>query len=143
MNVLVQDVISNKKFLPCTLWPKSVTIEQIEDKIKSEMAKDPNRIQYFFGASPEYPQYFILIYMYKEKKPTKELLKIKNFGITFHEEQFPNLRELIVWFKEHLKESSYIRYARNTAIKKWSIIFINLKLSSWNIVSNLQMIMIR
>lgn len=97
MNALVQDVISNKKFLP-------LTIEQIEDKVKAEMNKDPSHIQYFFGASAEYPQFFIIVYMYKEKKPTKELLKIRNSGISFHDEQFPSLRELIVWFKEHLKE---------------------------------------
>ena len=71
MNNYVQDVISNKKFLPRTHFLTPVTIEQIEDKIKSEMAKDPNRIQYFFGSSSDYPQYFILIYLYKEKKPTK------------------------------------------------------------------------
>jgi len=35
------------------------------------MTKDPSHIQYFFGASPEYPQFFIIVYMYKERKPTK------------------------------------------------------------------------
>lgn len=58
MNSFVQDVISNKKFLPLTL-------DAIEEKVKSEMGKDPSHIQYFFGASADYPQYFILIYMYK------------------------------------------------------------------------------
>lgn len=58
MNNLIQDVISNKKFLPMPL-------DQIEEKIKLESTSSQQYIQYFFGCSPEYPQFFILVYMYK------------------------------------------------------------------------------
>ena len=56
--------------------------------------------------------------MYKERKPTKELIKVRSSGLSFHGEQFQNLRELIIWFKEHLKDREYQKYTKSTAIKK-------------------------
>lgn len=76
-----------------------MSLDQVEEKIKSEMGKDPSHIHYFFCTTTEYPQYFILVYMYKEKKPTRELIKIRSSGMFFHDQQFQNLRELINWFK--------------------------------------------
>lgn len=56
------------------------------------MTKDPSHIHYFFCTSSDYPQYFILVYMYKEKKPTRELVKVRSSGMHFHDKQFQNLR---------------------------------------------------
>lgn len=44
MNVLVQDVVSNRKFL-------DRTVEEIENTIKKEMSSDSSHIYYFFGVS--------------------------------------------------------------------------------------------
>lgn len=111
MNNLVQDVISNKKFLPLPL-------EQIEEKVRTEAAREQSYIQYFFGCSPEYPQFFILVYMYREKKPVKELIRVKSDGLYFHDQVFRNIRELISFFKEHLKDRKYQSYVKSTALKK-------------------------
>lgn len=58
--------------------------------------------------------------MYKEKKPTKELIRVKNDGLHFHDQTFHSLREVISYFKENLKEKRYQSYARNTALRKWN-----------------------
>jgi len=68
------------------------------------MLNDSSHIYYYFATSEEYPQHFLLIYMYKDKKPIRELVKVKNNGLYFHDQQFANIRDLIIWFKEHLKE---------------------------------------
>jgi hypothetical protein len=86
--------------------------------VKMEMSKDPNLIHYYFGCSAEYPQYFLLIYMYRDKRPIKELIKVRNNGLYFHQDVFPNIRELISWFKEHLKDKKYQAFAKSYAIKK-------------------------
>ena len=77
--------------------------------------------------------------MYKDKKPIKELIKVKSSGLYFHEQQFSNIKDLITWFKEHLKEKEYQKYVKNaTQIiqrMKWSysdfafIIFYNKPIS--------------
>ena len=77
------------------------------------MSHDNSLIYYYFGVSEEYPQFFMLIYMYKDKKSIKELIKVKSSGLYFHDQQFSNVRDLITWFKEHLKEKEYQRYAKN------------------------------
>jgi len=63
------------------------------------MIADSAHIHYFFAVSEEFPQYFLLIYMYKEKKPIRELIRVKSSGLYFHEQQFYNIRDLIAWFK--------------------------------------------
>jgi hypothetical protein len=77
------------------------------------MSSDSSHIYYYFGVSEDYPQYFLLIYMYKEKKPIREIIKVKSSGLYFHDQQFSNVRDLINWFKEHLKEKEYQRYVKN------------------------------
>lgn len=99
MNILVQDVISNKKFLSRIYIVNSVSIDQIEERVKADMSRDASHIHYFFGCSEEYPQFFILVYIYKDKRPIKELIKVRSQGLFFHEQQFQNVRDLIVWFK--------------------------------------------
>lgn len=69
--------------------------------------------------------------MYKEKRPTKELIRVKSDGLYFHDQIFASLRELIAYFKENLKDKKYQQYLRhNNPFKKpvwWlSIVFDNL-----------------
>lgn len=82
------------------------------------MSRDSSHIYYYFGASEDYPQYFILVYMYKEKKPIKELIKVRSTGLYFHDQQFQNIRELINWFKEHLRDKEYQKYVKAYSLKK-------------------------
>ena len=82
------------------------------------MGKDPSLIHYFFGCSPKYPQYFMLIYMYRDKKPIKELIKVKSTGLNFHDQVFANIRELITWFKGHFKEKDYQSFVKKYSIKE-------------------------
>lgn len=51
--------------------------------------------------------------MYKDKRPTRELIKVKNSGFYFHDQQFTTTRDLIAWFKEHLKEKEYQKYVKS------------------------------
>lgn len=81
--------------------------------VKRQTAGDSSRIYYYFAVTEEYPQFFLLIYMYKDKKPIKELIKVKSSGLYFHEQQFSNIKDLITWFKEHLKEKEYQKYVKN------------------------------
>lgn len=119
MNNLVQDVISNKKFVPSKLLSNAVPLDQLEEKVRAEATKEQSYIQYFFGCSHEFPQFFVLVYMYKEKRPTKELIRVKSDGLYFHDQIFTSLRELIAYFKENLKDKKYQQYLRhNNPFKK-------------------------
>jgi len=60
----------------------------------------------------------MLIYMYRDKKPIKELIKVKNTGLYFHDQVFSNIRELIAWFKGHCKEKDYQSFVKKYSIKK-------------------------
>jgi len=56
--------------------------------------------------------------MYRDKKPIKELIKVKSSGLYFHEQAFANLRELIAWFKGHCKEKDYQSFVKKYSIRR-------------------------
>jgi hypothetical protein len=56
--------------------------------------------------------------MYRDKKPVKELIKVKSSGLYFHEQAFANLRELIAWFKVHCKEKDYQNFVKKYSIRR-------------------------
>jgi hypothetical protein len=56
----------------------------IEEKVRQEANREQTYIQYFFGCTAEYPQFFVLVYLFRERKPTKELIRVKNDGLHFH-----------------------------------------------------------
>ena len=85
----------------------------IENQVKRETSSDNSHIYYYFGVSEDYPQSILLIYMYKDKKPVKELIKVKSSGFYFHEQQFSTTRDLVAWFKEHLKEREYQKFVKS------------------------------
>ena len=78
------------------------------------MQVDGSHIYYHFAASEEYPQYFLLVYMYRDKKPVRELIKVRSSGLSFHDQQFTGIRDLVTWYKEHLKDKEYQRYVKHT-----------------------------
>jgi hypothetical protein len=41
------------------------------------------------------------------------LIKVRSSGFYFHDQQFSTTRDLIAWFKEHLKEKEYQKYVKN------------------------------
>jgi hypothetical protein len=92
-------------------------LDVIEEKVRQDASREQH-IQYYFGCSVEYPQFFILIYMFRDKKPTKELIRVKNDGLHFHDQIFGTLRELISFFKEHLKDKRYQQYVKANSLKK-------------------------
>lgn len=51
--------------------------------------------------------------MFKERNPIRELIKVRSSGFYFHDQQFSTTRDLIAWFKEHLKEKEYQKYVKN------------------------------
>lgn len=89
----------------------------MENTVKRDMSSDGGHIYYYFAVSEEYPQYFLLLYMYKEKRPIKELIKVRSSGLYFHDQQFSNVRDLIAWFKEHLKTKEYQKYVKNMNVQ--------------------------
>lgn len=50
--------------------------------------------------------------MFKDKNPTRELIKVRSSGFYFHDQLFSSTRDLIAWFKEHLKEKEYQKYVK-------------------------------
>lgn len=54
--------------------------------------------------------------MFKERNPIRELIKVRSSGFYFHDQQFSTTRDLIAWFKEHLKEKEYQKYVKNANI---------------------------
>jgi hypothetical protein len=79
---------------------------------KRETKNDSSHIYYYFGVSEDYPQFILLIYMFKDPKPNRELIKVRSSGFYFHDQQFSSTRDLIAWFKEHLKEREYQKYVK-------------------------------
>jgi hypothetical protein len=51
--------------------------------------------------------------MFKDRSPIRELIKVRSSGFYFHDQQFSTTRDLIAWFKEHLKEKEYQKYVKN------------------------------
>lgn len=51
--------------------------------------------------------------MFKDRNPIRELIKVRSSGFYFHDQQFSTTRDLIAWFKEHLKEKEYQKYVKN------------------------------
>ena len=44
----------------------------------------------------------------------KEYIKVKNYGLFFHDHYFNTLKELIGWFKSNYRTDDYKRYVRKT-----------------------------
>lgn len=48
--------------------------------------------------------------MPKESKFVKELIRVKDTGLMFHDQSFDNLKELTNWFKTNFTQKDYQKY---------------------------------
>lgn len=67
-------------------------------------------IPYLFFFSPKMPQSLILAYVIQKGKIQCEPIKIKPFGLIFHELVFPNLQILTKFYKEKFKTDEYQKF---------------------------------
>ena len=104
-NMLVRQIKAHKKF-------ETGAPDTIELKLKQEKEKDSKTIPYLFGFSSDAPQYLILFYVAKGMEITKEYIKIKPKGLLFHDLTFPNLINLINWFKTNFKKIEYQNHVK-------------------------------
>ena len=111
MNRIMQDVISNRKFIP--LKP-----EEVEERLKQERQKDPSIVHYYFGCNSEFPRFVVLYYMPRESKFVKELIRVKDVGLVFHDQTFPSLKELTMWFKTNFNDKDYQKYIPKSGITR-------------------------
>ena len=105
-NMIDNQIRAHKKF-------EKGAPDTIELKLKQEKEKDSKTIPYLFGFSTDAPQYIILFYISKGMEITKEYIKIKPKGLLFHDLTFPNLGNLIIWFKAHFKKPEYQKYVKH------------------------------
>jgi hypothetical protein len=56
--------------------------------------------------------------MPKESKIVKELIRVKDNGLFFHDQNFSNLKELTMWFKTNFTTKDYQKYIPKTGTIK-------------------------
>lgn len=103
---ITKESINNRKFFP------SKSIEDLEEKLKSDKMKDPMIIHYLFTINSAFPQFIILAYIPKPNYVTKEYIKVKPNGLFFHNEYMFDLNEVAKYFKENFSKDSYKSYVR-------------------------------
>jgi hypothetical protein len=102
----MQTVIQHKKFT-------NDSMEAIEKRLKDDNEKDRSIIHYLFGCFADYPQYIVLFYTQNDKI-IKEFIKVKNFGLYFHDSYHGSLKELIGWFKSNFLKDDYKKFVKKT-----------------------------
>jgi len=68
-NKFLREAMANPKFMHCT------SAEELDQALKEEKSKDPNRIPYKFTVLPDYPQHLVLGYIPKLSL-VKEYIKV-------------------------------------------------------------------
>jgi transcription elongation factor SPT6 len=99
---LTKEAITHVKFKDSL----SGGLKYIENLLRQEKTSRPSSIPYYFTISPQYPQFFILSYIPKEKY-IEEFIKVKPKGLFFHEAYHPSMNYLISWFKRHYGDKTY------------------------------------
>ena len=56
----------------------------------------------------------ILYYVPKENKLVKELIRVKDIGLLFHDQTFASLKELTTWFKTNFTNKDYQKFIPKT-----------------------------
>lgn len=56
--------------------------------------------------------------MPRENKFVKELIRVKDIGLIFHDQTFANLKELTAWFKVNFADKDYQRYIPKSGITR-------------------------
>lgn len=98
---LVKEVIAHPRFL---FHPRG--LEAVEAELRQLKRQQPQKIHYLLTVSPQYPQFFILLYIPKDDVK-HEYMKVKPKGLYFHELFHQSIHYLLTWFKKHYTTSSY------------------------------------
>jgi len=106
--IIVRNAKAHRKFIHFE------SIEEMERRLKEEKMKDKSFINYNFTILNHYPQYIILGYCVKIGTFTTEFIKVRENGLSFHNELFGNLEELSHYFKKHFSTEAYRNFVRNT-----------------------------
>lgn len=77
--------------------------DKMEELLKDEKRKNPNKIHYFISASKNYPGKFLLSYL-PRGKIRHEYVSVTPEGFRFRQQMFESLNSLLKWFKEHFKD---------------------------------------
>lgn len=77
--------------------------DKMEELLKEEKKKNPNKIHYFISASKNYPGNFLLSYL-PRGKIRHEYVSVTPEGFRFRQQMFDSLNSLLKWFKEHFKD---------------------------------------
>lgn len=77
--------------------------DKMEEMLKEEKKKNPNKIHYFLSASKNYPGKFLLSYL-PRGKIRHEYVSVTPDGFRFRQQTFDSLNSLLKWFKEHFKD---------------------------------------
>lgn len=77
--------------------------DKMEELLKEEKQKNPNKIHYFISASKNYPGKFLLSYM-PSGRIRHEYVSVTPEGFRFRQQIFESLNSLLKWFKEHFKD---------------------------------------
>lgn len=99
---LTREALLHPKFKDCI----SGGLEFIESSLRAEKRLQPTSIPYYFTILPQYPQYFVLNYLPKDRI-VREYIKVKPKGLFFHDAYHPSINFLISWFKRHYSDKSY------------------------------------
>jgi transcription elongation factor SPT6 len=103
---LIKDAMNNRKFFTCE------SVEDFEKKLKEDKTRDPNLTHYSYTILREFPQFIVMGYANKMNQVTKEFIKVKPAGLFFHDEYFPSIDELSVWFKKNYSTDKYRDYTK-------------------------------
>lgn len=77
--------------------------DKLEELLKEEKKKNPNKIHYLISASKNYPGKFLLSYL-PRLKIRHEYVTVTPDGFRFRQQVFESLNSLLKWFKEHFKD---------------------------------------
>ena len=105
---LVNDALNHRKFFHCD------AVEELDDKLKEERAKDSKTIHYFFTILREFPQFIVMGYIPRSNNVVKEYIKVKPKGLFFHNDYFENLESVINFFKKNYGTDEYKSFVRKT-----------------------------
>ncbi|VDD93440.1 unnamed protein product [Enterobius vermicularis] len=100
MASLAREVFAHKYFLEGV---KAEDRQSIETYLVDEKKRTPSRIPYTLTSSHAYPGKFVLSYM-PVSKVRHEYMTITPDGFRFRQQMFPNLNNLLAWFKVHYRE---------------------------------------
>jgi len=106
--MLIKDALNSRKFR------RFESVEEFERKLKEEKNINKSYTPYLFTILSEFPQYILMGYCPKTGQVVKEYIKVKPNGYFFHNEFFPNLEELSIWFKRNYATESYRDYLKRT-----------------------------